>query len=118
MCDILFVRSREARPTSVPPKIELWGDSQHCCPPSQNFGGDSPSLPPMIYATVSDSINLRLIVGCILTISKVILTYFAPEILNRTHILLLGGQGQRPGLVLALPVGDQFATMTWLTVIL
>src|SRR6218665_2064352 len=46
MCDILFVRSREARPTSVPPKIELWGDSQHCCPPSQNFGGDSPSLPP------------------------------------------------------------------------
>src|SRR6218665_2244658 len=29
------------------------GGSQHCCPPSQNFGGDSPSLPPMIYATGS-----------------------------------------------------------------
>ena len=34
------------------------------------------------------------------------------------HILWLGGQGQRPGLVLALPVGEQFGTMTWLTVIL
>src|SRR6218665_4166514 len=31
--------------------------------------------------------GLRVIVGCLLTISKVILTYFAPEILNRTHIL-------------------------------
>lgn len=38
-------------------------------------------------AAVSDLINLHLIVGCLLTISKVILTYFAPEILNRTHIL-------------------------------
>src|SRR6218665_2587220 len=72
---------------------------------------------PRFQAVVSDSINLRLIVGCLLTISKVILTYFiltyfAPEILNRIHILSLGGQGQRPGLVLALPVGDQFDTMT------
>src|SRR6218665_869136 len=25
--------------------------------------------------------------------------YFTPEILNRIHILLLGGQGQRPGVV-------------------
>ena len=30
----------------------------------------------------------------------------------------MGGQGQRPGLVLTLPVDDQFDTMTWLTVIL
>ena len=48
ICDIglLFVRSHEARPSSVTPKLELWGDSQHCCPPTQNFGGDSPSLSP------------------------------------------------------------------------
>src|SRR6218665_975966 len=44
---------------------------------------------PRFQPAVSDSINLRLIVGCLLTISKVILTYFAPEILNRTHILLI-----------------------------
>ena len=73
-------------------------------------------MTPRFQAGMSDSINLRLIVA--LTISKVILTYFAPELLNRTHILRVGGQGQRPGLVLALPVGDQFDTMTWLTVIL
>ena len=42
--------------------------------------------------------------------------YFTPEILNRIHILWLGGHG--PGVVLALPVSDQFSTMTWLTVIL
>src|SRR6218665_297389 len=29
----------------------------------------------------------------------------------------MSGQRQRPGVVLALPVGDQFGTMTWLTVI-
>ena len=75
--------------------------------------GDSP-----VPGGVSDSINLRLTVGCLLPISKVILTYFVPEILNRIHILWLGGQGQHHGLVLALPVGDQFGTMTWLTVIL
>src|SRR6218665_76409 len=46
MCDILFVRSRKARPSSVPPKLDFGGDSQHCCPPSQNFGGESPSLSP------------------------------------------------------------------------
>ena len=68
-------------------------------------------MTPRFQAGMSDSINLRLIVGCLLTISKVILTYFAPEILNRTHILCLG-------LVLALPVGDQFGTMTFLSVIL
>src|SRR6218665_1799532 len=37
---------------------------------------------PRFQTAVSDSINLRLIVGCLLTISKVILTYFAPQILN------------------------------------
>ena len=47
---------------------------------------------PRFQVAVSDSINLRLIDGCLLTISKVILTYFAPEILNQTHILWLGGK--------------------------
>src|SRR6218665_796006 len=37
------MRSHEARPSPVPPKLELWGDSQHCC---RNFGEDSPSLSP------------------------------------------------------------------------
>src|SRR6218665_2022848 len=37
LCDIPFMRSHEARSSTVPPKPELWG-SQHCCPPSQNFG--------------------------------------------------------------------------------
>src|SRR6218665_296232 len=27
------MRSHEARSTSVPPQLELWGDSQHCLPP-------------------------------------------------------------------------------------
>ena len=45
------MRSHEVRLSRVPPKIELGGDSPHCCPPGQNFGGDSPSLSPMIYAT-------------------------------------------------------------------
>src|SRR6218665_2960437 len=43
--------------------------------------------------------------------------YSMPEILNRIHILWLSAQGYRPAVVLALPVGDQFGTMTWLTVI-
>jgi len=30
----------------------------------------------------------------------------------------LGGQGQHPYIVIAPPDGDQFGTMTWLTVIL
>ena len=34
-------------------QFELWEKSQQCCPPSQNFGEDSPSLSPMIYATAS-----------------------------------------------------------------
>jgi len=39
ICDILlFMRSHEARPSSVPQKLELWGTV--------------PSCPPMIYATV------------------------------------------------------------------
>src|SRR6218665_269447 len=40
---------------------------------------------PRFQAAVSDSINLRLIVGCLLTISKFILTYFAPKILTRNR---------------------------------
>jgi|SRR6218665_3716976 len=63
---------------------------------------------------VSDSVNWRLIVGCLLT--SIRLLYARDS--NQIHILRLGGQDQRPDAVLALPVGDQFCTMTWLTVIL
>src|SRR6218665_3633419 len=37
LCDIPFMRSHEARPSTVPPKPELWG-SQHCCPPFKTLG--------------------------------------------------------------------------------
>jgi len=41
------MRSHEARPSSVPLKLELWGRGQSTLlSPSQNFGGDSPSLSP------------------------------------------------------------------------
>src|SRR6218665_1159027 len=43
---ILFIRSHEARLSSVPPKLELWGGRSTLLSPSQNFGGDSPSLSP------------------------------------------------------------------------
>ena len=45
---------------------------------------------PRFQASVSDSINLRLIVCCLLTLQG----EFTPEILNRIHLLRLGGQGQ------------------------
>src|SRR6218665_1524937 len=54
LCDIPFMRSHGARPSTVPPKPELWG-SQHCCPPSQNFGEDNLSLSYLIYATACKS---------------------------------------------------------------
>ena len=38
------MRSHEARSTSVPPKLELWEDSQHCYAPVKTL--DSPSLCP------------------------------------------------------------------------
>jgi len=41
----------KARPSSVPPKLELWGAVNTAVPQSK-LGGDSPSLSPMIYATV------------------------------------------------------------------
>ena len=41
--------------------------------------------------------------------------YFTPEILNRIHILQMGGQGQRPGVVLAFTLDCQFSTMTLFT---
>src|SRR6218665_3230588 len=49
-CDMLFLRSHEARPGTDPPKSELWEESTLLCP-SQNFGEDSLSLSPLIYAT-------------------------------------------------------------------
>src|SRR6218665_2177871 len=51
ICDILFMRSHEARPSSVPPKLEIWGESQHCCPPVKTLEGTVPLCSPMIYAT-------------------------------------------------------------------
>src|SRR6218665_3319266 len=63
-CDIPFLRSHEARPGTVPPKPELWGN-QHCCPPSQNFGEDSLSLSHLIYTTACKScITSCLILDC------------------------------------------------------
>src|SRR6218665_294959 len=44
------MRSHEARPSSVPLKLELWVG--HCCPPqSKLWRGQSIPVPPMIYAT-------------------------------------------------------------------
>jgi len=40
------MKSHEARPSSVSPKLELWGTVNTAAPLSQNFGGDSPSLSP------------------------------------------------------------------------
>jgi len=45
------MRSYEARSSTVPPKLELWRGQSSQLSTSQNFGGDSPSLSPMIYAT-------------------------------------------------------------------
>jgi len=45
------MRSHETRPSSVPPKLEIWGDSQHCCPPVKTLEGTVPLCSPMIYAT-------------------------------------------------------------------
>src|SRR6218665_2044859 len=45
VCDILFMRSHEARPSNIPPQLDLGGgQSNPAVPSSQNFGGDSPSL--------------------------------------------------------------------------
>jgi len=46
---MLFMRYHEARPSSVPPKLELWGgDSQHCCPlKSKLWRGQS--LPVLLH---------------------------------------------------------------------
>src|SRR6218665_206888 len=52
LCDILFVRSHEARPSSVPPKLELWGgQSSLLSSPVKTLEGTVPPCPPMIYAT-------------------------------------------------------------------
>jgi len=48
---MLFMRSNEARPSTVPPKLELWGGQSTWLSPSQTFGEDTPSLSPMIYVT-------------------------------------------------------------------
>ena len=43
-CDILSLISHEAR--EVPTKLELWGDSQRCCPPPvKTLRRKSPSVP-------------------------------------------------------------------------
>ena len=36
----------KARSSSVPPKLELWRDSQHCCPPVKTLEGTVPPCPP------------------------------------------------------------------------
>ena len=68
-------------------------------------------MTPLFQAAVSDSINFRLIVGCLLTISP---RLFYARDSQLDSYLVIGGRGQRPSVVLALPVADQ----TWLTVIL
>jgi len=59
-------------------------------------------------AMMGASINSCLIVGCLLTISKAT----SQQILFLIQIQGLGGKGQCPDIALALPVGDQFGTMT------
>jgi len=49
------MRSHEARPSSVPTKLELWGAVNTAVPPSQNFGGDSPFLSPHDLLNVHSS---------------------------------------------------------------
>src|SRR6218665_815798 len=45
-----FMRSKEARPVTDPPKSELWEESTLLCPQSKLWGGQS--LPaPLIFAT-------------------------------------------------------------------
>ena len=52
ICDILFVISHEARPSSVPPKLELWGGTVNTAvPPVKTLEETVPPCPPMIYAT-------------------------------------------------------------------
>ena len=46
------MRSHEARPSSVPPKLELWGETQHCYPPVKTLKGTVPPCLSMFYATV------------------------------------------------------------------
>src|SRR6218665_2568426 len=45
--------------------LNFGGDSQHCCPPSQNVGGgQSLPVPPMIYATACKCHELSIIGMC------------------------------------------------------
>ena len=45
------MRSHEARPSRVPPKLELWGEVNPVVPPAKTLEGTVPPCAPMIYAT-------------------------------------------------------------------
>src|SRR6218665_1681239 len=65
-CDMPFMRSHEARPSTDPPKSELWEEST-LLPPNQNFGTDSLSLSHLIYATDCKScITSCQLAGCLI----------------------------------------------------
>src|SRR6218665_2922891 len=65
-CDMPFMRSHEARPGTDPSKSELWEESTLLCP-HQNFGENSPSLSPLIYANDCKScITSCQLAGCLI----------------------------------------------------
>src|SRR6218665_2994696 len=69
ICDILFVISHEARPSSVPPKLELWGGTVNTAvPPVKTLEGTVPPCPPhdLRHCTLGPTVRLsQLLIVCI-----------------------------------------------------
>ena len=61
------MRSHEAKPSSVQPKLELWGgadpDSQHCCPPVKSLEGTVPPCSPHDLRHWPESPSYRTSIG-------------------------------------------------------
>ena len=73
-----------------------------------------PRVCPQHDEEVVDDFAVQLAVDCLMFLDY-LQGYFTPENLNRIQIILrFGHQDQRLDVVLALPVSDQFGTMTWL----